>query len=309
MTTQQVIALIVFSALIVGLYAYAYFLGRKAGRAHQQRGLLFDLPPSDASRTTIMGRPPQGSTPEGSGHASAQESIEATPASLREVRVVDAQKTESLCCEAAGIIPPSSSSTEGLIPHDKLREAAPADATLIAKNRPHAQPAMGYTQTSAASCIEAAMAVTLAEQSGAYATSEQMAKAIEAALQHAGLLSPTDESREVMRAQLDDSLIEREAEQRKCHHTLANLKRTITELEERIMTHTGMPVTRTDYDLIINAAETLGLAEKTWKVAPGTEPWRHRAALQRQDMQALAMRVHAQLRTTPSSTAVTEAAA
>lgn len=29
MTTQQVIALIVISAFIVGLYAYAYFLGKK----------------------------------------------------------------------------------------------------------------------------------------------------------------------------------------------------------------------------------------------------------------------------------------
>lgn len=153
------------------------------------------------------------------------------------------------------------------------------------------------------------MGVTLAEQNGTYTTPWQMAQTIETALQQAGFLSPTAESWQVMRAQLDDSLIEREAEQRKHHHTVANLNRTITELEERIMTYTGMPVTRADYDLMINAAETLGLAEKTWKVAPGTEPWRHRAAQQRQDMQALAMRVHAQLRTTPSSTAVTEAAA
>lgn len=266
MTSQQVIALIVISAFIVGLYAYAYFLGRKAGRAHHQRGLLFDLLPSDASRTAIMGIPPQGSTPDGSGHARAQESIEATPASLREVRVVDAQKTESLCCEAAGIIPPFSNPTEGLIPHDKLREAAPADATLIAKNRPHAQPAMGYTHPSAASCIGAAIEAILAEQNGTYATSEQMAQAIEAALKQAGFMMPADQS------------------------------------------YQSMPVTRSDYDLLMNAAETLRLAEKTWKALPGTEPGRKRAMQQQQDILALAIRVHVQLRKTSASVDSVEAA-
>lgn len=106
MTTQQVIALIVISTFIIGLYAYAYLLGRKAGRAHHLHGLLLDLPSSAASRTPIIGIPPQVLTPEGSGHATAQDSSEATPASLREVRVLHAQK-QSLCCEAAGIIPPS----------------------------------------------------------------------------------------------------------------------------------------------------------------------------------------------------------
>ncbi|WP_313731322.1 hypothetical protein [Pseudomonas sp.] len=256
MTTQQVIALIVISAFIVGLYAYAYFLGRKAGRAHHQRGLLFDLLPSAASRTTIMGIPPQGSTTEGSGHATLQEFMEATPASLCGVRDVDAQKTKSICCEAAGIIPPCSSATEAQIPHDKLREAAPVDGTLIAKKRPHAQPVEGYTHPSAASCIEAALDATLAEQSGTYATCGQMAQAIEAALQQAGFLLPDDQS------------------------------------------YQGMPVTRSDYDLLITAAETLRLAEKTWKALPGTEPGRKRASQQQQDIQALALRVHFELRRT-----------
>ncbi|MFG0862586.1 hypothetical protein [Pseudomonas sp. CJQ_13] len=256
MTTQQVIALIVISAFIIGLYAYAYLLGRKAGRAHHLHGLLLDLPSSAASRPPIMGIPPQVLTPEGSGHATAQDSSEATPASLREFRVVDAQKTKSLCCEAAGIIPPISSPVEALIPHDKLREAPTADATLIAKNRPHAQPAVGYTHPSAASCIEAAMGATLAEQNGTYATSGQMAQAIEAALQQAGLLSPADQS------------------------------------------YQGMPVTRSDYDLLISAVETLRLAEKTWKALPGTEPGCKRATQQQQDIQALALRVHSELRRT-----------
>ncbi|WP_410952496.1 hypothetical protein [Pseudomonas sp. S1(2024)] len=267
MTTQQVIALIVISAFIIGLYAYAYLLGRKAGRAHHLHGLLLDLPSSAASRPPIMGIPPQTLTPEGSGHATAQDSAGATPASLCEVRVVDTQKTKSLCCEAAGIIPPISSPAEALIPHDKLREAPPADATLIAKNRPHAQPAVGYKHPSATSCIEAAIDATLAEQNGTYATSGQMAQAIEAALQQAGFLPLAGQS------------------------------------------YQGMPVTRSDYDLLISAAETLRLAEKTWKALPGTEPGCKRATLQQQDIQALAMRIHSQLRTTPTGTAITGEAA
>ena len=267
MTTQQVIALVVISAFIVGLYAYAYFLGRKAGRAHHLHGLLLDLPSNAASRLPIMGIPPQVLTPEGSGHATAQDSSEATPASLREVRVVDAQKTKSLCCEAAGIIPPISSPAKALIPHDKLREAPPADATLIAKNRPHAQPAVGYTQPSAASCIEAALDATLAEQNGTYATCGQMAQAIEAALQRAGFLPPADQP------------------------------------------NPSIPVTRSDYDLLINTAETLLLAEKTWKALLGTEPGCKRAIQQQQDIQALAVRIHIQLRGKPASAALMEDAA
>ena len=57
---------------------------------------------------------------------------------------VDAPETKSLCCAAAGIIPPFSATTEVLIPHEKLRDATTTDATLIAQNRPPAQPVKGY---------------------------------------------------------------------------------------------------------------------------------------------------------------------
>ncbi|MEE4375812.1 hypothetical protein V2J67_25975 [Pseudomonas alliivorans] len=53
------------------------------------------------------------------------------------------QKTNSLCCTAAGITALPSSTTEGPVPHEKLREAATHDATLIAQNRPPAQPVVG----------------------------------------------------------------------------------------------------------------------------------------------------------------------
>jgi hypothetical protein len=72
---------------------------------------------------------------------------QSTTALLREETSVDTPETNSLCCAAAGIIAPSSSTTEALIPHEKLREAATPNATLTAQNRPPAQPAEGYTTT------------------------------------------------------------------------------------------------------------------------------------------------------------------
>jgi hypothetical protein len=58
---------------------------------------------------------------------------------------LSAQETNSLCCAAAGITALSSSTTEALIPHEKLREAASPDATLTAQNGRLAQPVLGYT--------------------------------------------------------------------------------------------------------------------------------------------------------------------
>ncbi|MFT0865958.1 hypothetical protein [Pseudomonas sp. CAM1A] len=112
-----------------------------------------------------------------------------------------------------------------------------------------------------------------------------------------------------LRDELDETRIQTEEDQRRHHLAVASLKRTITELEERIMSYTGMPVTRADYDLMISAVETLALAERTWKVVQGTEPWCKRALQQRHDIQALAVRAHHQLRSTPASAATAGAAA
>ncbi|WP_288080913.1 hypothetical protein [Pseudomonas sp.] len=73
-----------------------------------------------------------------------QDNTGALPALLRTAGSVDALETNSLCCEAAGTIAPSSDTAEALIPHEKLRGAALADATLNAQNGPPAQPALGY---------------------------------------------------------------------------------------------------------------------------------------------------------------------
>lgn len=67
---------------------------------------------------------------------------------LRTANGVDTLETNSLCCAAAGIIAPLRATAGALIPHEKLRGAAKPDATLIAQNRPPAQPVMGYTHPS-----------------------------------------------------------------------------------------------------------------------------------------------------------------
>ncbi|AMS13266.1 hypothetical protein A3218_02700 [Pseudomonas chlororaphis] len=84
-------------------------------------GLLFDSVPC-ARHTRAIGRgSTQLSTSEESGYARAQDCDATRPALLREQACIDAQKTKSLCCAAAGIISHLSSTTELLIPHDRLR--------------------------------------------------------------------------------------------------------------------------------------------------------------------------------------------
>jgi hypothetical protein len=72
-----------------------------------------------------------------------QDNTLALPALLRTASSVNTLETNNLCCAAAGIIAPSSATAETLIPHEKLRGAALADATLNAQERPLAQLAQG----------------------------------------------------------------------------------------------------------------------------------------------------------------------
>ncbi|NWD50784.1 hypothetical protein [Pseudomonas gingeri] len=74
----------------------------------------------------------------------AQDTTQAQAALLRNDSGIAAPVTDS-CCEAASIISPCSATTEGLIPHEKLREAATPKASLIALDRQPAQPVKGYT--------------------------------------------------------------------------------------------------------------------------------------------------------------------
>ena len=132
MTPIQICALL---GLILGatlLYWVGYRGGLIDGRAELHR------PPSADEPTGIQ-------TSEENGIKIQQETIEAPTVLLCNVGVVDAQKTKSLWCGAAGITKPVSATAEALTPHEKLREAMHPDATLIAQNRPPAQPAAGYT--------------------------------------------------------------------------------------------------------------------------------------------------------------------
>lgn len=65
---------------------------------------------------------------------------------LRNASRVDAPVKNSLCCAAAGITASLRATAEALIPQQKLRGAAHPEATLIAQDRPLAQPVVGYRQ-------------------------------------------------------------------------------------------------------------------------------------------------------------------
>lgn len=101
-----------------------------------------------AHASSAADEPPRNQTSEESGMQKDQHNTQSPTALLREEASVDTLETNSLCCAAAGIIAPSSSTTEALIPHEKLREAATPNATLTAQNRPPAQLAQGYKRPS-----------------------------------------------------------------------------------------------------------------------------------------------------------------
>ncbi|MCO7519154.1 MULTISPECIES: hypothetical protein [unclassified Pseudomonas] len=171
-------------------------------QAHHHPGLLFESAPC-AGHTRIIapGQTPT-QTSEESGYAGNQVNATRAPALLREAAGVDAQKTKSLCCVAAGIISTLSAPTDLQIPHDRLRQAAPADATLLASDRPHAQLAKGYThlpyfaltadEEAVCNCIADAINSTLAgNAAGVFASVDEMALAIhDALLLQAGALRP-----------------------------------------------------------------------------------------------------------------------
>ncbi|MDD2056299.1 hypothetical protein N5D52_10280 [Pseudomonas sp. GD03860] len=102
---------------------------------------------------------------------------------------------------------------------------------------------------------------------------------------------------------------EREAEQKRFAQIKAALKATNAELEARILSYTGLAVTKSDYEQLTKAAETLQMAQRTWEAAKGTEPWCVRAHNGRLSIQSLARRIHSQLRNTPAGTSKTGEAA
>ncbi|MBI6918197.1 hypothetical protein JET68_05240 [Pseudomonas monteilii] len=107
---------------------------------------------------------------------------------------------------------------------------------------------------------------------------------------------------------LDEARVQAEADQRKYHTAIAHLKGRTLELEARIMSYTGLAVTRADYELLISAIETLSLTERTLTAMKATQQ-ASRAKLEAAGLGGLAKRIHTQLRETPASAASAEVAA
>ena len=68
-----------------------------------------------------------------------------------------------------------------------------------------------------------------------------------------------------LQSELDDARIQSEASQRKHHTNVAALKFSISELEARIMSYTGLAVTKADYEKLVSASSTMRLAQRTFK--------------------------------------------
>lgn len=111
-----------------------------------------------------------------------------------------------------------------------------------------------------------------------------------------------------LQGELEVARIESEASQRKHHTNVCALKASISELEARIMSYTGLAVTRADYEKLLAAASIIRLAQRTF-TALKSQPEADRAAAQASVIEALAKRIHTQLRDTPAACARTEAAA
>ncbi len=107
---------------------------------------------------------------------------------------------------------------------------------------------------------------------------------------------------------LSDARAQNDADLRKHHKAVAVLQETIGELQSRIMSYTGVAVTKTDHDNLVSALSTMRLAQRTFK-ALKTETEAARAAAQADVLDDLAKRIHAQLRITPASAANAGAAA
>lgn len=73
-------------------------------------------------------------------------------------------------------------------------------------------------------------------------------------------------------------------------------RKTIADLEERIMSYTGLAVTQADYQALANASETLKLAVRTWSQLKGADAWVERAKLQAGQLHRLALRVRGDLK-------------
>ncbi|WP_312392060.1 hypothetical protein [Pseudomonas sp.] len=74
-------------------------------------------------------------------------------------------------------------------------------------------------------------------------------------------------------------------------------RQVIAELEDRIMSYTGLAVTKADYQALIAVCETLETAGRTWKQLKGAEAWVARTEQQGRSLRELATRIRTELPT------------
>lgn len=100
--------------------------------------------------------------------------------------------------------------------------------------------------------------------------------------------------------QLERDLADKQAELNTARKAFtANMearREVIAELEERIMSYTGLAVSKADYQALISACETLETAGRTWKQLKGAEAWVARTKHQGRSLRELAGRVRNDLR-------------
>ncbi|RMV70329.1 hypothetical protein [Pseudomonas coronafaciens] len=70
----------------------------------------------------------------------------------------------------------------------------------------------------------------------------------------------------------------------------------IRHLEEQLTSGGTGSLTEGDLQVLSDTAITLGLAHKTWTHIKGTEPWRTRATIQLEQLNAIVRRIHCEIR-------------
>lgn len=71
----------------------------------------------------------------------------------------------------------------------------------------------------------------------------------------------------------------------------------IQDLQRQLDASGAGLLTKDDHQVLLDTATTLGLAHKTWLAIKGTEPWRARAATQREQLNSIAHRILGAIRT------------
>ncbi|QDY37579.1 hypothetical protein [Pseudomonas putida] len=103
--------------------------------------------------------------------------------------------------------------------------------------------------------------------------------------------------------ELTDKQAELDAARKNFISAMDARREIITELEARIMSYTGLAVTKADYQALISASETLETTGRTWKQLKGAEAWVTRTEHQGRSLRELARRVRNELREPAAPTA------